>query len=149
MQRARSTKDLKGEAHLLASIGIALPRSRFTVDTDALDKQIGCVLLQYQGEGPTKSIRYWSRALFPFKCTYDTKQHECLAVVWEALLLRAYLEKTKFVARTDHLGCKWLLNLSDATGELARWMLLLSEFNLKVVHSTRIIHQAVDVLSGF
>ena len=79
---------------------LTLPRigRRYTIDTDACNVQIGCVLLQDQeDEKPTrKPIGYWSRTLFQAEQGYHTTERECLAVVWAVLLLRPYLEGADF-----------------------------------------------------
>lgn len=71
----------------------------FTVDTDGFDMQSGCVLLQFQVQGPVKPSEYWYQTQIPVQCPYSTTQWECLAVVWEVILLPLYLKGTKFVVR--------------------------------------------------
>lgn len=42
---------------------------------------------------------------------------------------------------------KWILNLSDAIGELTQWRFWLSEINIDVFHRRGVKHQAFDALS--
>ena len=126
----------------------ALPRpnGRYVIDTDACEYQVGCVLLQEQ-EGQLHPIGYWSRSLTKAERAYDTTQRECLAVVWAIFTLRPYLEMKQFTLRTDHDSLRWILNLSDATGRLARWRLRLADYDYTVEHRRGIVHQAADALS--
>lgn len=129
---------------------LALPRlgHAYTVETDACETQVGCVLLQDQpGEKYPKPIGYWSRSLAPAEKNYDTTQKECLAVVWAVLILRPYLEGSRFTIRTDHQALKWLMNLSDASGRLQRWRLRLQPFEYDIVHRPGVKHQAADAMS--
>lgn len=98
---------------------LALPRGkgRYTVDTDACNEQVGCVLLQEQPDGVKRPIGYWPRTLTTAERAYGTTHRECLAVIWAVLILRPYLEGTRFTIRTDHDALRWILNMSDATGK--------------------------------
>ena len=128
---------------------LALPRrdGHLTLDTDACARQLGCVLLQTQPDGTDRPLGYWSRSLSSAERNYDTTERECLAVVWSVLLLRPYLEHARFTVRTDHSPLKWLLNLKDCSGRLARWRLRLLPFHYDVVHKAGLKHQAPDALS--
>lgn len=128
---------------------LALPRNgfKYVLDTDACDYQVGCVLMQEQEEGPMRPIGYWSRSLNKAERSYDTTQKECLAVVWAMLHLRPYLQGNTFVLRTDHAALRWILNMADATGKLARWRLRLLEYDYEIQHRPGVKHQAADALS--
>lgn len=82
---------LKQRLMKLPVFGLPSLNGRYTTDTDASDKNIGCVLLQEQPEGTTQPIGYWSRTLTPSERAYGTTHRECLDVVWPVLLLRPYL----------------------------------------------------------
>lgn len=99
-----------------------LPRheGRFTVDTDAGQKQVAYVLLKGQKKDPAEPVGYLSQTLIPTERAYDTTHRESHSVVWAALLLRFYLKGTKFGVWTDHHALKWILKLADATEKLAR-----------------------------
>ena len=74
-------------------------------------------------DGTIHPIGYFSRSLNKAEKNYDTTQRECLGIVWAVLLLRPYLEGTRFLLRTDHDSLKWIMGMSEATGKLARWRL--------------------------
>lgn len=109
----------------------------------------GVVLFQSQDEKSTHQIRYWSRTLNKAEIVYDTTHRECLAVIWEVLIILPYLEGAKFTIRRDHDSLLWTLTMSDATGKLPRWRLHLSEIEYDVVHRARIKNQAADALLRF
>lgn len=128
---------------------LALPRAgySYTLDTDACDYQVGCVLLQEQPDKTLRPVGYWSRSLTKAEKNYSTTEKECLAIVWAALMLRPYLEGVRFTLRTDHSALRWILNLADASGRLMRWRLRLSDFDYEVKHRAGVKHQAADTLS--
>ena len=129
---------------------LALPKGSkpYRLETDACDHQVGCVLTQEQDDPKDyRPIGYWSRSLTKAEKNYSATERECLAIVWSVLLLRPYLEGAPFVIRTDHDSLRWLLNIADVSGRLARWRLRLSEFDFEVVHRPGVKHQAADALS--
>lgn len=63
------------------------------------------------------------------------------------LLLRPYLEGKRFTIMTDHDALKWILNLSNAVGRLARWRFQLFEFEFEDIHRADEKRQAADALS--
>lgn len=127
---------------------LALPNrtGHITLDTDACNVQVGCLLLQQQPNETTKPIGYWSRSLTETERKYDTTQHECLEIVWSILLLRLYFEKARFTICKDHGSLKRILNLTDSTCRLARWRIRISKFELNLVHRVGVKHPAADAL---
>jgi hypothetical protein len=67
--------------------------------------------------------------------------------VWAILQLRPYLEGQRFLVRIDHNSLRWVLNLSDAQGRLARWRLRLLDFNYEVQYSPGKHHHGADTMS--
>jgi RNase H-like domain found in reverse transcriptase len=70
-----------------------------------------------------------------------------LAIVWAVLQLRPYLEGKHFVIRTDHNSLRWVLNLAEAQGRLARRRLRLLEFDFEVQYAPGKEHHGADTLS--
>jgi hypothetical protein len=125
---------------------LALPRAEglFILDTDASQETIGCCLFQEQVGGTRHPVGYWSRGLKSAERNYSTPEKECLAIVWAVMQLRPYLEGNYFVIQTDHNSLRWVLNLSDAHGRLARWRLRLLEFDFEVQYAPGKEHHGAD-----
>ena len=58
-----------------------------------------------------------------------------------------YLEGYKFTVVTDHSALRWLCNLKEPTGRLARWALQLQQWDFDIVHRRWTLHQVPDALS--
>lgn len=91
-----------------------------TIDTNAFDVLVGCVVLQQQPEYTTKHIVYWSRFLTNAERTYIATRRKSLAIAWTVLLLSFYSKGTHFTICTDHECLKQNLTTTDSTGRLAR-----------------------------
>ena len=68
-------------------------------------------------------------------------------MVWAIKKLRPYLEGYKFTVVTDHSALRWLCNLMEPTGRLARWALHLQQWDFDIVHRRGTLHQVPDALS--
>ena len=143
-EEMRAFEQLK--RNLVTAPILALPREGFayTLDTDASEYQLGCCLLQEQQDGALHPIGYWSRSLTTAEKNYSSTEKECLAIVWAVQHLRPYLEGQKFTIRTDHDALKWLLNLRDPRGRLARWSLRLQEYDFEIVYKPGKTHALAD-----
>lgn len=88
----------------LSTRELALPRSKglWNLDTDACDKEVGCVLMQDQQDRTKNAIIKCIRAFIPAHQNYDTTRQDCLAVVWSLLFLNHYLKRRRFTIRMIH-----------------------------------------------
>lgn len=93
----------------------------FTIDTDASNTGIGGVCSQTI-DGVEKVLGYYSRKLTKEEKNYCVTRKELLAVVDTVKHFHKYLYGQKFTVRTDHAALKWLINLKNAEGQLARWI---------------------------
>nr|GFA24636.1 reverse transcriptase domain-containing protein [Tanacetum cinerariifolium] len=70
-----------------------------------------------------------------------------LAVVYGFEIFRSYLIMNKSIVYTDHSALKYLFAKKDAKARLLRWILLLQEFDFKVMDTRGAENYAADHLS--
>ncbi|XP_077215694.1 uncharacterized protein LOC143850321 [Tasmannia lanceolata] len=80
-----------------------------------------------------KPIYYISKKMLEYEVKYTILEKTCLALVWATQTLRHYLlsNKVLLLSRMDPL--KYLFEKPALTGRTARWLLLLSEFDITYV----------------
>ncbi|KMQ86252.1 reverse ribonuclease integrase, partial [Lasius niger] len=134
--------------HLTTAPVLACPdfERPFVLQTDASSVGVGAVLTQNFEEGE-RVIAFASRALADPERKYSVTEQECLAVVWAIKKFRPYLEGYKFTVITDHSSLRWLHNLRNPTGRLARWALELLEYDYEIIHRKGALHHVPDALS--
>lgn len=118
----------------------------FVVYTDASGTGIGAVLTQQTTDAETL-IACASRVMTGPETRYTVTEKECLAVVWAVRKFRPYLEGYSFTVVTDHSSLRWLHNLRDPVGRLARWAFELSGYKMEIVHRKGTENEAADALS--
>lgn len=118
----------------------------FTLQTDASGTGIGAVLTQSLDD-EEHVVAYASRALSEAERKYSTTERECLAVLWSIKKFRPYVEGYHFKVITDHHALKWLRELKNPTGRLARWALELLEYDFDITHRKGTMHDVPDALS--
>ncbi|GJS21560.1 reverse transcriptase domain-containing protein [Tanacetum coccineum] len=114
------------------------------IDPD--DYAIGAVLGQ-RIEKHFRPIHYASKTVTEAETNYTTTEKEMLAVVYAFKKFRSYLIMNKSVVYTDHSALKYLFNKKDAKARLLRWVLLLQEFDFKVIDTKGAENYAADHLS--
>ena len=124
-----------------------VPDRKFTLYTDASGFALGAILSQKDENGKEYVCGYISRLLKGAEVHYGITEKECLAVVWAIKYYRIYLYGTKFEVITDHVALKWLMNINDPTGRLARWAIYLQIYDFEIIHRKGKSHQNVDALS--
>ena len=68
-------------------------------------------------------------------------------MVYNITKFRHYLLGRKFTFHVDHSTLLYLVNKQALTGRLARWMLLLQEFDFQIYHRPGVQHAVADYLS--
>ena len=131
------------EAPILAYPDFNLP---FILATDASNDAIGMVLGQKQN-GREVVISYAGRKLNPAERNYSVTEREALAVVDGVRHFQTYLYGRQFTVLTDHNAVRWLMNIKEPTGPLARWALLLQQHDFAIEYHSGTSNGNTDALS--
>lgn len=118
----------------------------FHLYVDASNEGIGATLGQIQN-GKEVAIAYAGRDFNSAERNYSTTEREALAVIFGIKKFEPYLHGRKFVLHTDHHSLKWLMNITDPTGRLARWSLLVQQHDFEIRHRPGVNHANADALS--
>nr|GFC00664.1 reverse transcriptase domain-containing protein [Tanacetum cinerariifolium] len=113
---------------------------------DASDYAVGAVLGQ-RIEKHFRPIHYASKTMNQADANYTTTEKEMLAVVYAFENFCSYLVMNKSIVYTDHSVLKYLFAKKDAKAHLLRWILLLQEFDFKVIDTRGAENYAADHLS--
>lgn len=121
-------------------------RLPFHLYVDASQTGIGLALGQVV-DGRETVIAYAGRDFNPAERNYSATEREALAVIDGIKRFQSYLQKTKFIIHTDHNALKWLMSLEDPRGRLARWTMLIQQFDFDIVHRPGTKNGNADALS--
>nr|GEV16825.1 putative reverse transcriptase domain-containing protein [Tanacetum cinerariifolium] len=129
IQAFRTLKDKLTEALILIAPNWDQP---FELMYAASDYTVGAVLGQ-RIEKHFWPIHYASKTMNQAEANYTTTEKEMLAVVYAFEKFLSYLIRNKNIVYTDHSALKYLFAKKDAKARLLRWILLLQEFDFKVI----------------
>lgn len=97
---------------------------------DASDRGLGVILKE-----KSRVISIVSRKLSPAEQNYDTKQRECLAIVWGTKTLAHYTtDAPAILIKTDHHNIVTSLKPSGTDRRINRWIDWLSQFHFTTQH---------------
>nr|GEW26395.1 reverse transcriptase domain-containing protein [Tanacetum cinerariifolium] len=143
IQAFRTLKEKLTEAPILIAPNWDQP---FELMCDASDYAVSVVLGQ-RVEKHFWPIHYASKTMTQAKTNYTTTEKEMLAVVYAFENFRSYLIMNKSIVYTNHSALKYLFAKKDAKARLLRWILLLQEFDFKVIDTKGAENYAADHLS--
>nr|GEZ52126.1 hypothetical protein [Tanacetum cinerariifolium] len=118
----------------------------FELMCDASDYAVGAVLRK-RVEKHFRPIYYASKTMNQVETNYITTEKEMLAVVYTFEKFRSYLIMNKSIVYTNHSALKYLFAKKDAKARLLPWILLLQEFEFKVIYTRGAENYAADHLS--
>ena len=93
---------------------------------------MGALLAQFLEEIRKENVIYYiSKKMLPYEEKYSPLEKTCVALVWATHKLRHYMLACKvlLIARMDPL--KYLMEKPMQDGKTSKWVLLLSEFDIK------------------
>ena len=116
-----------------------------------MDNSFGCVLGQHDVTGKKEqAIYYLSKNFTSNEAMYTLLEKTCCALTWVAQKLKHYFLSytTYLISRMDPL--KYIFQKTMPTGRLAKWQILLTEFDFVYVTRTAMKTQAlVDYLAEY
>nr|GEX54282.1 reverse transcriptase domain-containing protein [Tanacetum cinerariifolium]GEZ16923.1 reverse transcriptase domain-containing protein [Tanacetum cinerariifolium] len=143
IQAFRTLKENLTEAPILIAPNWDKP---FELMCDASDYAVGAVLRE-RVEKHFRTIHYACKTMNQAETNYTTTEKEMLAVVYAFEKFRSYLTMKKSIVYTNHSALKYLFAKKDVKSRLLRWIILLQEFDLKVIDTKGAENYAADHLS--
>jgi transposase InsO family protein len=118
------------------------------VHSDASKEGVAAILLEADEEGdPLRPVLYLSKATTEAEKSYHAYKLELLAIVFALMKLRTYLLGKKFTIRTDCQAITHINTQKVVSGQIARWLITLQEFDYSIVHRPGSTMQHADALS--
>nr|GEV54652.1 reverse transcriptase domain-containing protein [Tanacetum cinerariifolium] len=139
----RTLKEILTEAPILIAPNWDQP---FKLMRDASDYVV-CTVLGQRVEKHFWPIHYASKTINQVETNYTTTEKEMLAVVYAFEKFRSYLIMNRSIVYTDLSALKYLFAKKDAKARLLCWILLLQEFDFKVIDTKGAENYAADHLS--
>ena len=104
---------------------------------------LGALLAQLDDARKERVIYYISHTLVGYELNYTPMEKACLAVVFSTQKLRHYMlsHAVQLISKIDPL--KYMLSRTVLTGHLAKWVMLLSEFDIQYIDRKSIKGQAI------
>jgi len=133
---------------LTSTTVLAYPKlgEQMILDTDSSDFASGGVLSQMQ-DGNERVIAYFSKTMNKHELNYCTMRKELLAVIRSLKHFHHYIYGQKILLRTDNAAVSWLKKLKCPTGQIARWIQLVEQYDIEIIHRPGTQHRNADALS--
>ena len=122
----------------------------FKVEVDTSGFALGGVLLQRQEDSKKHPIGYYSATLNEVQCNYDIYELEVLAIAECLKHWRPYLASSphEIIVHTDHTNLTYWHQPQKINRDIARQVLELEEYNIKLQHVPGKSNGHADALSG-
>lgn len=141
-------QDIKTKLVTRPILALYNPDFETEVHCDASKIGIGGVLLQKPGENtPMRPVAYFSRQTTREEEFWHSYELETMAVVFTLQRFRVYLLGLEFKVVTDCNALRSTLTKRDLLPKVARWWLVLQEFNFTIEYRPGHSMQHADALS--
>jgi len=116
----------------------------FLLYVKAMDHSLGALLDQKDDDGHEQTIYYLTKTLIGAKSRYNLIEKECLALVFAIQKTRYYLvgQTIHVIFRVNHLRLL-MTKLGSLNPRLAKWALLLSQYDMLFVPQKAVKGQAL------
>ncbi len=105
--------------------------------------------MQHDERNKLQPLAFASRTLNKAESNYCTTHLEAQAVVWALRHFRDIIYGYEIKVRTDHAAVVELFNVKSLTGKLARWSLIVQDFNPSFAHVPGAVNNVADPLSRY
>ena len=125
------------------------PHLPITIETDASDFAIGCILSQTTPEGDMHPVCYYSRKLSPAEINYPIYDKELLAVVAAFKHWRVYVEGAQHPVKvfTDHKNLEYFSTARTTSRRHSRWAASLATYEYEIVYRKGSANGKADAFS--
>ncbi|KAA3460987.1 RNA-directed DNA polymerase (Reverse transcriptase), Ribonuclease H-like protein [Gossypium australe] len=120
------------------------PNKPLILYLSVFENSMGCVLGQHDESGrKERAIYYLSKKFTECETRYSPIEKLCCALVWTTRRLRQYMlyHTTWLISKLDPL--KFVMESTALNGRIARWQILLSEFDIVYVNQKAIKESAI------
>lgn len=122
-------------------------RLRTEMHTDASCLAYSAILMQYHPNSGLHPVYYMSRKTNDAQSRYTSYELEALAIIEGVKKFRHYLYGIHFKIVTDCKAFELTLKKKDLTPKVARWVLLLDEYDYEIEHRVGTKMRHTDALS--
>ena len=125
------------------------PHLQITMETDASDFAIGCILSQTSSDGNLHPVCYYSRKLSPAEINYPIYDKELLAVVAGFKHWRVYMEGAQHSVQvyTDHKNLEYFSTARTTSRRHSRWAASLATYDFRIIYRKGTANGKADALS--
>ena len=116
--------------------------------TDACKEGIGGYLYQkHEGSSEEQVVLYFSRSCSKDERKWDTRELELLAAIATLEHMQYYIDGQRVTLETDHNNLRWIMNIKNPQGKLARWITRLSCYDVHFVYRKGECNEVADCVS--
>uniref|UniRef100_A0A1I7W8B2 RNA-directed DNA polymerase n=1 Tax=Heterorhabditis bacteriophora TaxID=37862 RepID=A0A1I7W8B2_HETBA len=127
-----------------------IPKRPFIIESDASTIAIGAILLQSTSdEEPEHPIAFASRKLVKAERNYPPIEIEALALTFAVHQFRTYILGTPVLAIVDHRPLTSLMKRKDLIGRLAKFQVVLAEYDIGIEYRPGKENNVCDALSRY
>ena len=122
--------------------------ARSELYVDASSTGVGAALHQFDEEGNSRPVGYFSKKLNRYQLNYSTVEKEALALVLALDHSMNILSPSECLqVHTDHNPLVFLDKMKNKNQKLMRWSLMLQSYRLKIDHINGAKNKVADALS--